>query len=810
MKPLNYNKSPCTPTSSNCVIWQGPDLNCIKLCKGDTVSDVTANLANELCNVMDQLSITNYDLSCFDLVGCNPKTYQELLQFLIDKICELYNLPGTTINSEDNKELITVAPCFVVNGITTMTLTDYVIAIGLRICSIIDQIAIINNILIDYGDRITALENAVPPTFTIPDVASECILQAPPNQIGGLGSPAVPMNQLLSVLINDNDYGYCALINATGLPINIINAVLSQCILNSDLQLSAPYIGLPYSANPNWNSLWQTPPDTNIAASLSNVWVVLCDIYNSIGSQTGVTITETNCTDGIANNADVYGYIDITSGPYAPSNPNSGFNKVTVCTALYNWWVTYTGANPGYTGQLYIFEYGQPEDYLSLPNQIKSGNTLTWLDPLNPISGIPVVPPGYAPGWACSSAMLFVAFVNEAEPVYHGSTTPPSLITPTQPTTGTPLPSLTSWTNDFNTFVLDYTTFWTSFKAVIYPAYNGTTDAENFLLHAYAVTNNVDISLAGLSGALGGNYTIPTFGSVTTGTGSNPYITANQGLWNYGWASILNKSVDGAGLLTFTEAEFANDLNSLLGGAGDCNTESIIESWDPISQSLVLRQITSCCLELSVTSEGCLSIECPTLTQTVVDAGTGITVVSNIVGNTTTYTVSTTSTPAPSFPNTLFTAVKSPGDLNFENPLPSPASYEVCNGQKQIFGLGQITNNEFSGAYNSTTGVFTIPATGVYELTFAVQYSYSVLGLVGWTLGAFTAGIVSNTGCITYCANNYFTLGGELSIYISGATTEELIAGTEICLKVINLTLNNYIDIISYDDYVKFSVFRIR
>jgi hypothetical protein len=397
--------------------------------------------------------------------------------------------------------------------------------------------------------------------------------------------------------------------------------------------------------------------------------------------------------------------------------------------------------------------------------------------------------------------MLFVAFVNEAASIYHSATVPPSLSTPPQPTA--------DWTNDFNTFVTDYTTFWTSFNAVIYPAYAGIVVEQNFLLHAYAATNNVDISLAGLSGALGANYTIPIFGSVAVGPGSNPYITASQGLWNYGWGSILDKSVDSAGLLTFTEVEFANDLNSLLGGAGDCNTESIIESWDPISQSLVLRQITSCCLDLSITSEGCLSIECPTLTQTVVDAGTGITVVSNIVGNTTTYTVSTTSTPPPTFPNTLFTAVKSPDDLNFVSPG-LPASYDVCNGQKQIFSPGDVTNNEFGAAYNSVTGVFTIPATGVYALTFAVQYSYLNLGISGWSNGAFTAGIVSNTGCITYCANNYFTLSNEMSLYISGATTEELIAGTEICLKVINLTTSNYNDAIINDDYVKFSVFRIR
>ena len=807
MKPLNYNKAPCTPTSSNCVIWQGPDLNCIKLCKGDTISDVTANLANELCNVMDELSITNYDLSCFDLVGCNPKTYQELLQFLIDKICELYNLPETTINGEDNKDLINVAPCFVVNGVTVMTLTDYVIAIGLRICSIIDQIAEINNILIDYGDRITVLEEAVPPTFTIPDVASECILQGPPDQIGGPGSPAVPMNQLLSVLINDNDYGYCALINATGLPINIINSVLSQCIFNTDIPLS-PTTGATYSANPNWNSNWQTP-DTNIAASLSNIWVVLCDIYNSIGSQTGVTITETNCTDGIANNADVYGYIDVSSGPYncPPLDPAqcviAGQNRATVCQALYNWYNTYVGANPSYTGNLYIFEYNQPEDYLNLPHKIKSGDTLTWLNPLNGTTTGAVVPPGYGPSWACSNAMLFVAFVNEAASIYHSATVPPSLSTPPQPTA--------DWTNDFNTFVTDYTTFWTSFNAVIYPAYAGIVVEQNFLLHAYAVTNNVDISLAGLSGALGANYTIPIFGGVAVGPGSNPYITASQGLWNYGWGSILDKSVDSAGLLTFTEAEFANDLNSLLGGAGDCNTESIIESWDPISQSLVLRQITSCCLDLSITSEGCLSIECPTLTQTVVDAGTGITVVSNIVGNTTTYTVSTTSTPPPSFPNTLFSVSKDPSNLN-SAPTLTPDDYEVCNGQVQIFSGGQITNNEFGSAYNSSSGVFTIPAYGTYALTFAIQYSFlDNFNTIGWNNGGFTAGIVSRTGCITYCANNHNNfLYNTKALYVSGAITLELFETTELCLKVINLTTDNYNTSIVNDDYVRWSVYRIR
>ena len=89
MKPLNYDNSPCSPISSNCVIWQGPNIPCIKLCTGDTISDVIEKLATELCTVLDTLNVTNYDLSCFNLVACDPNDFQALIQFLIEQICAL-------------------------------------------------------------------------------------------------------------------------------------------------------------------------------------------------------------------------------------------------------------------------------------------------------------------------------------------------------------------------------------------------------------------------------------------------------------------------------------------------------------------------------------------------------------------------------------------------------------------------------------------------------------------------------------------------------------------------------------------------
>jgi len=86
MKPININKEGCNPISSNCIVWQGPDIECINLCKGDTVTEVVYKLATELCKIIDTFNVSNYDISCLDL-ACTPKTFEELIQATITAIC---------------------------------------------------------------------------------------------------------------------------------------------------------------------------------------------------------------------------------------------------------------------------------------------------------------------------------------------------------------------------------------------------------------------------------------------------------------------------------------------------------------------------------------------------------------------------------------------------------------------------------------------------------------------------------------------------------------------------------------------------
>jgi hypothetical protein len=274
MKPLNLDNRPCSPISSNCVIWQGPDIPCIKLCAGDTISDVVYKLATELCTIMDTLKITNYDLSCFNLTACPPENFQELIQFLINRICELDGTPTDTTRTTSTCPdcVVNVASCFVQGTQTTMQLVDYVRMIGEKICSIVSQITELQNQIDSLDIRVTALEDAVPPTYTLPSISTNC-LQA--NMTGNPVSATIDL--VLNALLNNPTNGYCALLDSTGSPAEISAAVLSQCITDLDQPLAALPTVTTFSAY--YAGTWVQSGDLNTAAdAINNLWIALCDM----------------------------------------------------------------------------------------------------------------------------------------------------------------------------------------------------------------------------------------------------------------------------------------------------------------------------------------------------------------------------------------------------------------------------------------------------------------------------------------------------------------------------------------------------
>ena len=322
MKPLNLDNKPCSPISSNCVIWQGPDIPCIKLCTGDTVSDVIAKLATELCTVLDILNVTNYDLSCFNLTACGPNDFQALIQFLIEQICALQTevnivsdpatSPINTTKSTGAETLVTVAPCFVIGGVTVMTVSEYAQAIGTKVCDIISQIAQIDNLISNLNIRVTALETAPVPTFTLPFIPVDCALSA---TIVSPGS--YPIDAVLNALVNDDTYGYCALKAATGEATAISTAVLSQCIADTDLSLE---FGTQFQVA--YAGAWVTSGSLSTAAdAINNLWIAICDIYNyvstfSINVADTATVNLANVGNVITANLTDTGWVDLDGFTY--------------------------------------------------------------------------------------------------------------------------------------------------------------------------------------------------------------------------------------------------------------------------------------------------------------------------------------------------------------------------------------------------------------------------------------------------------------------------------------------------------------
>jgi len=288
MKPLNTNNPGCDPISSNCVIWQGPDIECINLCKGDTVSTVVNKLALELCNILDTFNINNFDLACLTLNDCGPQDFQSLLQLLIQKVCDLENLnpdgsPCDPTASEGCPDcIVDVAECFYFidrlgDQQTTMQLVDYVKAIGNKICQIVSQIETINATLDNHENRIVVLENKPDPTLDLPFISPSCVLPS---------SPAQPIDQVLIAL----EQQFCQLRDATGDPTAIYTALLNQC---SGLTQSSKLNGSGTMGNiPGWNSTV-----SNLAQGVTNMWLTLCDIRAAIQSIQATCCTGTACED---------------------------------------------------------------------------------------------------------------------------------------------------------------------------------------------------------------------------------------------------------------------------------------------------------------------------------------------------------------------------------------------------------------------------------------------------------------------------------------------------------------------------------
>ena len=263
----------CDNISSNCVIWQGPDIACINLCSGDSVSEVVSKLATEVCTLITtgvtaNPNLTGLDLTCLNIPGTTPTKIVPVLQAMVVQICA--NASSVAPPSAALPTM-TLPVCLQYNDaggnpVTQLPLDQFATRIANQVCLNLTAIGIIQSTLTSYNTRLNTLEACVLPcsgAVVEAQVIPTCIL------------PSVLTN--VSVLLLALEARFCALETAVGLPAAILGTIGQTSLTSASAQLTNP--GSNYGSIGGWNS---TP--VNLAQTVQNAWVVIDDMYTAIAS----------------------------------------------------------------------------------------------------------------------------------------------------------------------------------------------------------------------------------------------------------------------------------------------------------------------------------------------------------------------------------------------------------------------------------------------------------------------------------------------------------------------------------------------
>ena len=271
MIPTNANNPQnCDPISSNCVIWQGPDIECVNICNGDTVSTVVANLANLVCSL--QASIAgglDFDITLVDqtnLVGPTATNIQELIQLIIDNIIlNQGSTSSTTTTSSmtcDDVFLckMDIPACFgelpSVNLTGQGTVGNILTELMEELCSTTAGVTTNTNSVGLVDQRVRKLENA-PAGQPNPRVYSSGVVAT------GVLTP-------IEVVVQQMDKQFIALRGATGTPSEISSATANQPSGLNEALYSGGY------------SKTLKTTVANGADSLFNFWTVIDDLRKAL------------------------------------------------------------------------------------------------------------------------------------------------------------------------------------------------------------------------------------------------------------------------------------------------------------------------------------------------------------------------------------------------------------------------------------------------------------------------------------------------------------------------------------------------
>ena len=268
MKPLNTKNNGCVPMSSNCIKWQGPDIDFLELCNDSSVTEVIYQLAEKTNEIMSMFDIEELDLACLES-KCGPNDLHELLQEMIYKLCSLS--PETP--SEYKSQKISVPPCLMDkfpdgNGgyLKEIPIENMVGYLASWYCSIDKVVSGLKDEIDDIKDNLTVVNNNIEKL----DLNKQDKISVDGKCFGGTITPEELLNKLAESLC-----GYKAVL---GKPEDISKSVSKQC---SNLENTRTFTDpqKKYSDIEGWSKNPSTVSDT-----LANIWITLCDIRTKVAS----------------------------------------------------------------------------------------------------------------------------------------------------------------------------------------------------------------------------------------------------------------------------------------------------------------------------------------------------------------------------------------------------------------------------------------------------------------------------------------------------------------------------------------------
>tara|TARA_R110002126_G_scaffold158322_4_gene305724 strand:- start:13823 stop:15376 length:1554 start_codon:yes stop_codon:yes gene_type:complete len=275
----------CNPVSSNCVVWQGPDLDCIGLCKGDSISEVIAKMAKELCTLIEMFDLQEFDFSCLSIARSEtPQDFGELFQVLVDRICALEGIDGRNIDIVGNTTLpagndcpenciVPIASCFhylntAGDTVTTMSLLDYVSNIGRKICGLLSDVDILQSNVADLQIQINNTTGNVVALET--GKADKNSLDYQVSQKTNPSSPTLYITDALrevenSLISTQDCFGSCN---------DLYQNVIKEGFLTNENKL---WGSGKMSSIPGWTNVVQ-----NASQSIGNLWLAIHDIREAV------------------------------------------------------------------------------------------------------------------------------------------------------------------------------------------------------------------------------------------------------------------------------------------------------------------------------------------------------------------------------------------------------------------------------------------------------------------------------------------------------------------------------------------------